>query len=86
MKAAYKVDSKEAFDVSRAILQLLKLLKNIVQTITSDNGKEFAYNQEIERKLNILFYFAEPYKSWQRGLNEHTNGLIREYIPKKTKY
>jgi len=81
-----KVASKEAFDVSRAILQLLKPLKNIVKTITSDNGKEFAYHQEIERKLEIDFYFAEPYKSWQRGLNEHTNGLIREYIPKKSKF
>lgn len=66
-----KVASKEAFDVSRAILQLLRPLKNIVKTITSDNGKEFAYHQEIERKLDIDFYFAEPYKSWQRGLNEH---------------
>jgi len=81
-----KVASKEAFDVSRAILQLLRPLKNIVKTITSDNGKEFAYHQEIERKLDIDFYFAEPYKSWQRGLNEHTNGLIREYIPKKSKF
>ena len=59
---------------------------NGIKTITSDNGKEFAYHQEIERKLNILFYFAEPYKSLQRGLNEHTNGLIREYIPKKSKF
>ena len=81
-----KVASKEAFDVSRAILQLLQPLKNIVKTITSDNGKEFAYHQEIERKLGIDFYFAEPYKSWQRGLNEHTNGLIREYIPKRSKF
>jgi IS30 family transposase len=81
-----KVNSKEAFDVSRAILQLLQPLKNIVKTITSDNGKEFAYHQEIERKLGVDFYFAEPYKSWQRGLNEHTNGLIREYIPKKSKF
>jgi IS30 family transposase len=81
-----KVVSKEAFDVSRAILKLLKPLQGIVKTITSDNGKEFAYHQEIERKLNAFFYFAEPYKSWQRGLNEHTNGLIREYIPKKTDF
>ena len=80
------VNSKEAFDVSRAILRLLKPLQAVVKTITSDNGKEFAYFQEIERKLQCQFYFAEPYKSWQRGLNEHTNGLIREYIPKKTKF
>ena len=49
-------------------------------------GKEFANHAYIEQKLGIDFYFAEPYKSWQRGLNEHTNGLIREYIPKKTKF
>lgn len=81
-----KVSNKEAHDVSQAMLKLLQPLKGIVKTITSDNGKEFAYFYEIEKRLNVEFYFAEPYKSWQRGLNEHTNGLIREYIPKKTDF
>ena len=81
-----KVASKEAYDVKKAILNLLEPIRQIVKTITSDNGKEFAYFYEIEKKLHCQFYFAEPYKSWQRGLNEHTNGLIREYIPKKTDF
>ena len=50
---------------------------------TSDNGKTFSYHEEIENALDTEFYFANPYQSWQRGLNEHTNGLIREYFPKK---
>lgn len=81
-----KAPTKEAYEVTQAILSLMEPLRGIVQTITSDNGKEFAYHAHIEQKLGIDFYFAEPYKSWQRGLNEHTNGLIREYIPKKTKF
>jgi len=81
-----KVTSKEAFDVSRAILQLLNPLKNIVKTITSDNGKEFAYHEEVAQSLDADFYFANPYHSWERGLNEHTNGLIRQYLPKQTDF
>ena len=58
------------------------LLKHVI-IITSDNGKEFSYHEEIAQTLDTEFYFANPYQSWQRGLNEHTNGLIREYFPKK---
>ena len=64
----------------------MKLIKDHVLTITSDNGKEFAYHQEISRALKTDFYFAHPYLSWQQGLNEQTNGLIREYFPKETEY
>ena len=53
-------------------------------TITADNGKEFAKHQEIAEKLEISFYFCKPYHSWERGANENTNGLIRQYIPKGT--
>jgi IS30 family transposase len=81
-----KAPTKEAYEVTEAILKLMEPLRGVIQTITSDNGKEFANHIYIEQKLGIDFYFAEPYKSWQRGLNEHTNGLIREYIPKKTKF
>ena len=81
-----KAPTKEAYEVTEAILRLMEPLRGIIQTITSDNGKEFANHALIERRLGVDFYFAEPYKSWQRGLNEHTNGLIREYIPKKTKF
>lgn len=58
----------------------------IVKTITADNGKEFAKFKEIELGLNCEFYFAHPYHSWERGTNENTNGLLREYFPKKTNF
>ncbi|EME0159030.1 IS30 family transposase [Vibrio vulnificus] len=54
------------------------------RTITADNGTEFNQYQEIENKHKCLFYFATPYHSWERGTNENTNGLIRQYLPKKT--
>jgi hypothetical protein len=47
-----------------------------------DNGKEFAYHQTIAERLDAQGYFAHPYHSWERGLNENTNGLIRQYLPK----
>ena len=56
---------------------------NLVKTFTVDRGKEFAGYNEIEKKLNIDVYFADPYSSWQRGTNENTNGLLREFYPKK---
>ena len=55
-------------------------------TITADNGKEFAKHQEIAEKLEISFYFFTPCHSWERGANENTNGLIRQYIPKGTDF
>lgn len=60
----------------------LKAYRDRLQTITSDNGKEFACHEEVASELNIGFYFAHPYHSWERGLNENTNGLIRQYFPK----
>lgn len=54
-----------------------------VKTMTSDNGKEFTQHKTIAKQCELDFYFAEPYKSWQRGLNENTNGLIRQFIGKK---
>ena len=60
--------------------------KKYILSITSDNGKEFADHQSIAKKLDTEFYFANPYHSWERGLNEYTNKLIRQYIPKKTAF
>ena len=51
--------------------------------MTSDNGKEFAQHETIADRLKARFYFAHPYASWERGLNENTNGLIRQYFPKR---
>ncbi len=56
------------------------------ETITFDNGTEFAYHQEITANINCPIYFARPYKSCDRGLNEHTNGQIRKFFPKKTDF
>lgn len=81
-----KVESKSANDVTKAIVELLSPVQDYTLTITSDNGKEFSYHEEISKALNTDFYFAHPYQSWQRGLNEHTNGLIREYFPKKSEF
>lgn len=81
-KLRKKVEAKQARVVTDAIIHLLKPIQAHTLTITSDNGKEFSYHEEVAKKLDTEFYFANPYQSWQRGLNEHTNGLIREYFPK----
>ena len=57
-------------------------LADRIETITYDNGKEFASHAQIATSLGALSYFAKPYHSWERGLNEHTNGLFRQYFPK----
>jgi len=77
-----KVERKTAQAVSQAMIGLLKPYRKKVHTITSDNGKEFAGHEDIAKKLNADFYFAHPYSSWERGTNENTNGLIRQYFPK----
>jgi len=81
-----KVSSKKAGEVTKALIEMLYPLRKITKTITSDNGKEFAYHKQVSEALDTSFYFAHPYSSWERGLNEHTNGLIRQYLPKKTDF
>jgi len=78
-----KVKRKTAQCVTDAIINLLAPFSDQVHTLTSDNGKEFADHKIIADKLKAKFYFAHPYASWERGLNENTNGLIRQYFPKK---
>jgi Transposase and inactivated derivatives, IS30 family len=79
-----QVNSKSAADVTRATIALLRPYKEAVHTITADNGKEFAYHEQISKALDAEVYFANPYSSWERGLNENTNGLLRQYFPKDT--
>lgn len=76
------VPSKHAGVVTDAIIKLLKTEKNYLHTITFDNGKEFAFHAKIKEALGAEIYFAHPYHSWERGLNENHNGLIRQYLPK----
>jgi IS30 family transposase len=78
-----KVERKTAEAVIKATTRLLKPHRRRVHTITSDNGREFAGHEEISKQLDVDFYFAHPYASWERGTNENTNGLIRQYFPKK---
>ena len=80
------VVSKHAEIVTQALIEMMTPVKNISHTITSDNGKEFAYHKQVSAALDTDFYFANPYYSWERGLNEHTNGLIRQYLPKKSTF
>jgi transposase, IS30 family len=80
------ISSKDSQIVKDAVVKLLYEFKPILQTITSDNGKEFAQHQQIAKELEIDFFFARPYHSWERGANENMNGLIRQYFPKGTSF
>ena len=79
-----KVNSKRAEDVTAAKISMLWKIRSHVKTIAADNGTEFVGHEEIARKLNADVFFADPYASHQRGLNENFNGLLRQYIPKGT--
>ena len=79
-----KVVSKTAKAVEEAVIRLLKRSPIPAKTITFDNGTEFTNHENISNALNCQVFFAHPYQSWERGLNENTNGLIRQFIPKKT--
>ena len=80
-KLPFGKDSKQLADV---LIKLLLPYKEYVHTITTDNGTEFAEHEYISEKLNVDIYFAHPYSSWEKGLIEYTNKLIRQYIKKKT--
>lgn len=77
---------KDALLLAQATNEALRSYINLIYTITADNGKEFAKHKLIAEEMNIDFYFCKPYHSWERGANENTNGLIRQYIPKKTDF
>ena len=81
-----KVEKKSAQLVTNALVQMLLPFKEQVCTITVDNGKEFAGHKIVADALESDIYFAHPYCSWERGLNENTNGLIRQYFPKKLSF
>lgn len=77
-----KCMTRKSQDVGQATVDLLYPIKEELETITADNGKEFSLHEQIATELDIDFYFADPYSAWQRGTNENTNGLIRQYIGK----
>ena len=76
------IERKNAVLIHEATVELLKGLT--VRTITNDNGIEFSKHNLTSEVLNVPIYFSNAYRSWERGTNENTNGLIRQYFPKKT--
>jgi len=76
------VPSKHADCVTTAMIEMLAPYQAELHTITFDNGKEFAFHEKLKEAYGVETYFAHPYQSWERGLNENHNGLIRQYLPK----
>lgn len=76
------VPRKTAALVGGALVAMLEPFRALTRTITADNGKEFAGHRRLAEALEADVYFAQPYHSWERGLNEHTNGLVRQYFGK----
>lgn len=79
-----KLKARNVAELNRATLALLSDAPMPVRTITADNGTEFHGYARIEERTSVPFYFATPHHSWERGSNENTNGLIRQYLPKRT--
>lgn len=75
-----KLKNKTAQEVAKRLVHLVR--EHGIKTITVDNGCEFHGYREVEEKTSVKFYFANPYCSWERGTNENSNGLIRQYLPK----
>jgi len=82
LRLAFPINNKLASLTTEAIVLLLTPFKALVESITFDNGREFAKHTQIADKLECKTYFAKPYHSWERGQNENANGLLREYFPK----
>jgi IS30 family transposase len=78
-----KVSQRTAQAVQDQICRLLLPFQDKVHTLTSDHGKEFAYHEQVAQLLQLKYFFAHPYAAWERGTNENTNGLLRQYFPKK---
>lgn len=81
-----KANNKTSEAVTKAILKKMKPLEALMLTMTFDNGKEFSSHHVLAALLKIKIFFAHPYHSWERGTNENTNGLLRQYLPKKTSF
>ena len=81
-----KIAHKTAEETAAALIGSLIPVREFIHTLTADNGKEFANHQEVALALDAGFYFATPYHSWERGLNEHSNGLVRQYFPKNKRF
>ena len=78
-----KLRNRTNEELNRVVVELVKTSGYRFKSITADNGTEFHGYKEIEKTTGVKFYFATPYHSWERGSNENTNGLIRQYLPKR---
>ena len=79
--------NKSVTEVNQVTIGLFEFVPETQRkTMTFDNGKEFSGHAELSQELGVSCYFANPYHSWERGLNEHTNGLLRQFFPKKTNF
>ena len=85
LRLAMPLQSKKSGPVAVCMIVLLHRLKQHVETITFDNGKEFSMHEQVANDLECTTYFAKPYHSWERGQNENANGLLRQYFPKDMK-
>ena len=83
---AARLPTITATGTAKAMTRLLKPRRGAVQTITLDNGSEFAEHRQVAKAVSAKTYFCDPYRSCQRGTNENTNGLIRQYFPKGTDF
>ena len=81
-----KLNGKNATELADKTIKALEPISNKIHTITYDNGLEFAEHERMAKALDADIYFAHPYSSWERGINENTNGLIRQYFPKGTDF
>lgn len=81
-----RIKSKHADITADALIESMMPFVDMVLTITLDNGKEFAQHERIGESLDADVYFAHPYSSWERGINENTNGLLRRFFPKGTDF
>ena len=81
-----KVSKRSAMQVRERVVQLMRPFLDKLETMTGDNGKEFAHHEQLAVDLDMDFFFAHPYASWERGSNENMNGLVRQYLPKKTDF
>ena len=79
-----KLPARQVCEVNKALIREVGAGRLKMKSLTLDNGTEFHGFKELETKLGISVYFAQPYHSWERGTNENTNGLIRQYLPKRT--
>ena len=80
-----KLPARQAKEVNRVLSEKLGAEGKLeIKSVTLDNGTEFHGHAQLEQRYGTKFYFARPYHSWERGTNENTNGLIRQYLPKGT--